>query len=545
MMPRRLLTLVAAWLAGAMFSGCATVDEPVEVSAPALATEQQGPARAASPVDSVAPAAVPVRPAPAAPPSRPVAARTHMAIDPLSPAVPVDLDALGAREDLWVRIRAGYAVPAVDGDLVRKWEQWYAARPDYVQRMTDRGGRYLFHIVEELARRGMPLDLALLPFVESAFNPQANSVAQAAGMWQFVAATGRDWSLRQNVFRDDRRGVLRSTQAALNYLQSLHDQFDDWQLALAAYNWGQGNVQRAIARNLRAGLPTGYDSLRMPDETRNYLPKLQAVKNIVARPGDYGLALPPLANHPYFVSVPIERDIDVDLAARLAGLPIEEFRQLNPQMIKPVIFAAGTPQVLLPYDSANIFVRAVNNHAGPLATWTAWTAPKTLKPAEAARAVGTDEQSLREVNAIPKGMVVKAGSTLLVPRDPQTTSEVAAAVADEATLALAPDAPLAKRVRFKVGRRGDSVAAVARRYRVTEAQVAQWNQVAVGARFKPGQMVVVMKPQPHAAAKPAARAAKGGTRRVARPNPPARARAAPVREPPQAAAAPRPDPDGG
>jgi membrane-bound lytic murein transglycosylase D len=169
--------------------------------------------------------------------------------------------------------------------------------------------------------------------------------------------------------------------------------FGDWHLALAAYNWGQGNVQRAMARNRkRRRLPhRTTSSLRMPDETRNYVPKLQAMKNIVARPEAFGAGLPPLENHPYFLSVPIERDIDVALAARLAGLTLEEFQQLNPQLNKPVILAAGTPQVLLPYDNANRFVRGLAAHRGPLASWTAWVAPRTLKPADAARQVGMSE----------------------------------------------------------------------------------------------------------------------------------------------------------
>jgi membrane-bound lytic murein transglycosylase D len=299
-------------------------------------------------------------------------------VDPLRPDVHLDLDDRAARVDLWDRVRRGFAMPDLDSELVRERERWYASRPDYVARMTERGGRYLFYIVEELDKRGMPTELALLPFIESAYNPQAMSVARASGMWQFIPSTGRDFELKQNVFRDDRRDVLASTRAALDYLQKLYGMFGDWQLALAAYNWGEGSVQRAIAKNQRAGLPTDYRSLRMPAETQGYLPKLQAVKNIVARPASFNLALPELMNHPYFLSVPIEHDIDVALAVKLAGLPIEEFQSLNPQMNRPVILAAGTPQLLLPYDNANRFVRELPIHRGPLATWTAWLAPKTM-----------------------------------------------------------------------------------------------------------------------------------------------------------------------
>jgi len=454
---------------------------------------------------------------------------TLVTVDPLQPTAALNLDDSAARTDLWVRVRAGFAMPEHDNELVRKWEQWYGARPDYVQRMTERGSRYLFHTIEEVSKRGMPTELALLPFVESAYNPQAQSTAKASGMWQFVPATGRDFSLRQNVFRDDRRSVLASTRAALDYLQSLHTMFGDWQLALAAYNWGQGNVQKAIKRNAAAGLPTDYNNLRMPDETRNYLPKLQAVKNIVLRPEAFALSLPPLRNHPYFVSVGIDRDIDLELAARLAGLPLDEFKQLNPQMNKPVILAAGTPQVLLPYDSANQFVHALGRHQGNLASWTAWVAPRTMKPAEVARSVGMAEDQLRSVNVIPRGMVVKAGSTLLVPRAAHRHDDVAEQVADHATLALAPEAPPLRRVSVKVGKKGETVAALAARYKLGAAQVALWNKTTAQARFKPGQAVALLLPAK--AATPLRLAARttghgSAARRLARPAPAARTRVA-------------------
>jgi membrane-bound lytic murein transglycosylase D len=490
------------WLMLAALAGCATAptgDQPGSDVAPA------------APADTSPPVATPESAAPSA--STPTAsaapegpAPTPPAVDPLRPEVPLDLDDRSAQTDLWQRVRDGFVLADLDGELVRNRERWYADRPDYVQRMTERGGRYLFHIVEEVEKRGLPTELALLPFIESAFNPEALSSAKASGIWQFMPATGRHFELRQNVFRDDRRDVLASTRAALDYLERLHAMFGDWHLALAAYNWGEGNVQRAIAKNRRAGKPADYVSLRMPAETRWYVPKLQAVKNIVARPADFGLSLPPLANHPYFLAVAIERDIDVTLAAQLAQLPLDEFRALNPQMNKPVVLAAGTPQVLLPYDNANNFVRALPTHRGPLATWTAWVAPKTLKPAEAAKLVGMQEDDLREVNNIPPRMLVKAGSTLLVPRSPQREADVSEHLAENATMALAPDGPGLRRVSLKAGKR-DSVASVARRYRVSAAQVAQWNGVGAGSTFRPGQAIVV-----YVAHRPAASAAAKGTK---------------------------------
>ncbi|HSC64450.1 MAG TPA: transglycosylase SLT domain-containing protein [Caldimonas sp.] len=487
-----------------LLAGCVSVPPTTPVLAP-----EAPPVVVASPTPAAASApASGVEVASAAPSDEQVAA--PVPVDPLRPEVRLDLDSRAARVDLWERVRRGFAMPDIDSDLVRDRERWYAARPDYVARMTERGGRYLFYIVEELDKRGMPTELALLPFIESAYNPQAMSVARASGMWQFIPSTGRDFELKQNVFRDDRRDVLASTRAALDYLQKLYSMFGDWHLALAAYNWGEGSVQRAIAKNQRAGLPTDYMSLRMPAETQGYVPKLQAVKNIVTRPASFNLQLPELYNHPYFLSVPIEHDIDVVLAIRLAGTSNDEFLNLNPQMNRPVILAAGTPQILLPYDNANRFVRELPQHRGPLTSWTTWIAPKSMKSAEAAHAVGMPEEEFREVNKIPARMIIKAGSTLLVPRRNNTMiADVSSTVADNATIMLSPDAPPLRKVSLRAGKH-DSVESVAKRYRVSAAQVAQWNDVGSGAKFASGQTIVVYVPNKARAASTAM--ASGGPR---------------------------------
>ncbi len=430
--------------------------------------------------------------------------------DAMNPGEKVDLDAPKTHVDLWARMRAGMAMPELDNDLVRKAEDWYSSRPDYVARMTGRGSLYLYHVVEEVEKRGMPMELALLPFVESAFRNDAQSSAKAVGMWQFMPATGRDFDLKQNIFRDDRRDVLASTKAALDYLQRLNKMFDgDWQLALAAYNWGQGNVSKAVARNQKAGLPIDYDSLRMPDETRYYLPKLQAVKNIVMRPEAFGLELPAVANHPYFLTVNIDRDIDVARAAQLAELDEDTFRQFNPSMNKPVILAASSGQILLPYDNASTFVANLEKHRGPLASWTAWVVPRTMKPADAAKQVGMSETGLRELNRIPARMLVTKGSTLLVPRTASRDQDVSEHLADHASIGFAPDVPPMRRVTLKAGK-GDTVASVARRYRLGTTQLAQWNRVSTKATFKPGQQIVayVREGQTLAAAEPSSRSSK-------------------------------------
>ena len=388
-------------------------------------------------------------------------------------------------KELWDRIRQGFAMPDLQNELVTDREQWYTSRPDYILRMTERSSKYLFHIVEELERRQMPTELALLPFIESAFNPQAVSSAKAAGMWQFMPATGKYFDLKQNDFRDDRRDVLASTRAALDYLQKLYGMFGDWHLALAAYNWGEGSVGRAIAKNQKAGLGTSYDDLNMPAETRLYVPKLQAVKNIVANPQAFNTELPLIENHPYFQQVQITRDIDVALAARLADVPIEDFKALNPSARRPVILAAGTPHILLPWDNALVFQRNFDAYTqGQYASWTAWTAPSTMNAAEAARRTGMNEADLRSINNIPPRMLIKAGSTLLVPRTAQMDDDVSSHVADNAQLSLSPEITT-RRTTVKA-RKGESVASIASRYGLSGGQRRQLEQCQCRGRFQAG-----------------------------------------------------------
>ena len=337
-----------------------------------------------------------------------------------APRVNIDKDSVGAlnapQSDLWDRIREGFVFQESTSPLVIKHERYYSSRPDYVDRMMSRSSRYLFYIVEEVERRKMPMELALLPFIESAFNPEAFSRAKASGMWQFMPATGRDFKLTQNVFRDERRDVIQSTDAALDYLQRLHKMFGDWELALAAYNWGEGNVSKAIKRNQAKKLPTNYASLKMPEETRNYVPKLLAVKNIVANPKSYGLTLPTLENHPYFVIVTTEKDIDVDLAAQFARMTLDEFKAMNPSFNKPVILGASEPQILLPFGRAESFQENLMEYTGRLSSWTAIRVANRETVDQLATRLDVDANQVRQINNIPKGMRIKAGSTVLIPR---------------------------------------------------------------------------------------------------------------------------------
>lgn len=382
--------------------------------------------------------------------------------------------------DVWGRIRKGFRIPDLENPLVENQLLWYSSRPDYIERTTTRASRYLFHVVQELEKRNMPTELALLPFIESAFNPQAYSSAHAAGMWQFIPSTGRDFNLKQSTLKDDRRDVIASTDAALTYLQKLYGMFDDWQLALAAYNWGEGSVQRAINKNRAAGLPTDFNSLSplMPAETRNYVPKLQAVKNIIALPSQYGITLPKVDNQPYFVTIGKTRDIDIKVAAQLAELSVDEFKALNPQFNRPVIIGSSDTQILLPQSNAEKFKANLGKWGRALSSWTAHTVTSARERIETiASRFGTTPEVIREVNHIPPKMRLKAGSTVLVPRSEATANkDISPDLADTAMMAIEPDIPDTRHIVVKVGKR-DSLASIAQRYRVSISQIKSWNNL--------------------------------------------------------------------
>ncbi|GGI53268.1 lytic transglycosylase [Oxalicibacterium solurbis] len=407
----------------------------------------------------------------------------ELANDPLSQFT-VDSDT-----DIWMRIRHGFAIPdLVDNPLVNTQTTWYASRPDYIARTTKRASLYLYHVVEELEKRNMPTELALLPFIESAFNPQAYSSAKAAGMWQFIPSTGRSYNLKQNLFKDERRSVIASTDAALTYLQNLYDMFGDWQLALAAYNWGEGSVQRAIKKAERAGKPIDFNSLSayMPAETRNYVPKLQAVKNIIASPEAYNIVLEKVDNEPYFVSIAKTRDIDVKLAAQLAEIPMDEFKALNPQFNRPVITGSSTTEILLPQSNAEKFKTNLAKWTHALSSWTAHKITNARERIETIAAkFHTTPQVIREVNHIPPKMVLKAGSTILVPRTADMQKDITQEVADNAMLAMAPEVPEGKRIRLTVKSR-DTLWSLASRYKVSVAQIRDWNNLS-GNHLSAGQ----------------------------------------------------------
>ncbi len=475
MSSRARLALCIAW-AAALLSACAS--QPV----PPPAVAHAPPAAPSPVVEPGAPLAA-ARAAPSAavePRLLPFEGERREVREPLRGIARVDRTA--RHDDLWQRIRQGFAMQDLDSPLVAEKVTWYAARPDYLARTFARSRRYLYHIVEELERRGMPTELALLPMVESSFNPMAYSRAHASGLWQFIPPTGKRYSLPQNWWYDARRDIVASTSAALDYLSDLYDMHGDWQLALASYNWGENAVARAIDRNRAAGLPAEYAHLNMPEETRQYVPKLQALKNIVANPEPLGIQLDPIPNQPYFATITKTRDIDLRLAAKLAEMPVEEFVALNPGFNRPFIPVAVNSRIVLPADKVEVFRANLLRHDDrALVSWQAYAPKKGESLAVIAKKFGVSATRLREINGIaPRSRAAPA--LLVVPLN---------GVADAGRLPImyAPPIPVAtRRTISHTVKPGETLATIAKRYRVGVDDLKRWNVI---GRLKTGQTLKI------------------------------------------------------
>ena len=397
-----------------------------------------------------------------------------------------DLTAEANDEDILPRLRRGFAMADLSSDLVLYHQQWYMNRPDYMRRMVERSSRYLHHVIEELEKRGMPTELALLPMVESAYNPMAYSRAKAMGLWQFIPATGKRYKLDQNWWKDERRDIIASTSAALDYLQAIYEMHGDWHLALASYNWGEGAVARAVNKNRARGLPTDYASLTMPGETRNYVPKLQALKNIFNSPALIAeLGLPTIADRPYFATVLKNSHIDVKVAAQLAEMPVQEFVALNPAHNRPVIPAETT--LVIPAEKLETFQNNLEEHKEqnkPLSEWQAYT----LRPGEKLETVaprfGMTVARLKEANGIKGKIAVPPGFTLLVAGQEGGEAVAMATLPEQPRL---PDLMQERSISHTV-RKGDTLPALAKRYNTSVAELKRSNKLsseklAVGSKL--------------------------------------------------------------
>lgn len=450
--------------------------------------------------------------------------------------------------DLFERIRTGFLIEDVDHATVEREVKWYASHPTYLDRTFKRGERYLYHIVNEIEARKMPLELALLPVVESAFNPVAYSRARASGLWQFIPGTGRRYDLKQNWYYDGRRDVVAATTAALDYLQFLSEEFDgDWLLAIAAYNCGEANISRAVARNRKAGKPTDFFSLKLPRETRAYVPKLLAMRRIVNDPATHGLEFAPIPNEPYFAQIDVAGQIDLHVAAELAELAPEELLALNPAFNHWVTDPDGPYQLLVPVDRQTRFaeavaalppekrVRVVYHHVrkgdtlGGIADKYG-VSVAAIKTSNKIRGTMIRPGQDLLITAAPTGMGSASPTTLVAAREPRNSSDKhivrrgdtlwsisrshgvtmesivssnglssddtlavgqVLQIPGTATLASTQADAVETRSTTYVVRRGDTLSHIATKFRVRLSDLLGWNDLNSRSVIKPGQQLVM------------------------------------------------------
>ncbi|MDN5872078.1 MAG: LysM peptidoglycan-binding domain-containing protein, partial [Nitrococcus sp.] len=394
-----------------------------------------------------------------------------------------------APTDLWARIRHGFELPeAEDQPLVLHDIEYFTGRQRYLDRIAERARPYLSYIVQALQERGMPMEIALLPIVESAFRPFAYSAGQAAGIWQFIPTTAEYYGLKQNWWYDGRRDVIAATRAALDYLQRLNELFHgDWLLTIAAYNAGEGTVLRAIKHNAAQGRQTGFWHLNLPSETEAYVPRLLALRSLIATPAAYGLKLPPIPNEIPIAVVEIRSQIDLALAARLAGITVTELVRLNPGYNRWATAPNGPHRLVLPVDRVARFREGLA--AIPPEARVHWrrhqvVAGDTLSGL--ARRYGTTLAALKGANAL-RSSLIRTGSYLIVPLPRGPAS--AEALTNWQRYAVDHDLTY-------VVRRGDSLWSIARAHRSTVSRLCRLNQIAAGAILHPGQELILRPPQP-------------------------------------------------
>lgn len=420
---------------------------------------------------------------------------THTASPTTVPDAVVDYSPSAAlavtpkQSDLWARLRAGFALPhPTYQNRINSNLHWYTERPDTIARIVDSAEPYLFLITEQIEQRNMPTELALLPVIESAYQPMAYSPSHAAGLWQFIPGTGRNFGLKQNWWYDGRRDILASTQAALDYLEKLHKDFNgDWLVAIAAYNCGEGTVQRAIDKNLGAGRPIDFWHLDLPEQTKDYVPRLLAFSALVEEPERYGVSLRSIANEPTLANVDVGSQIDLDVAANLADMPLKDLCRLNPGFNRMATDPNGPHQLLLPVDREQAFTERLADLSQ--AQRTRWIshpvcAGETL--AKIARHYNTDTSLLRALNKLP-GNSVKVGDTIMIPGGgPRRNPLVPASrLPQEPAVAKAP-----AQQTYTVAK-GETLWSIARRHKLPAATLARLNNLKPGAALRLGQRLVL------------------------------------------------------
>lgn len=386
--------------------------------------------------------------------------------------------------DLWVRIGRELSWQNIDKPQVDLARERYLAQPNYLPLISGRASLYLYYIVEEVQRRDMPMEIALLPLVESTLDPFAYSSGRAAGLWQIVPATGDHLGLERDWWYDGRRSLHDSTQAALNYLEALHERFDnDWILALAAYNGGQGRVARARAANAAKGLPTDFWSLKLPRETRKYVPKLLALSQIVASPEQYGAVIPPVANAPAFAIADTGGQIALIKAAELAEVPLATVRELNPGHLRWATAPSQPPQLLLPTDSTEQFEQALSRlPAQERMSWERYQIQRGDSLIRISKKFNVPVAALRSANNI-RGSNIRAGDTLMIPMGGDQMAGSGGW----------PQDPLAvgNQTLDYLVRRGDSLYRIAGKFKVSIDEIISWNELKPGQYLQPGQQLTL------------------------------------------------------
>jgi len=406
----------------------------------------------------------------------------------------LDTHALDASEgpDLVVRIRNDLRLPQAEDPAIDAELNWFVTHPDYLDRVFSRSQSYLYYIVEALERRGLPLDLALLPIVESAFDPFAYSHGRAAGLWQIIPGTGRRLGLKQNWWFDARRDVPESTRAALDYLQYLSNLFEgDWLLAVAGYNSGEGNVTKAIRQAQAAGQPTDFWHIKpyLPRETRTYVPRLLALSKLIAAPHAYDLTLPVISNEPHFTIVETDGQIDMALAAELANLTTEELYRLNPGVNRWATDPDGPHRMLVPVAHANGFTTALLDlGAQDRVRWSRHSVQSGDTLGELAFAYRTTPSVLRQVNGLGSDMI-RIGQNLMVPHAVKNLEHYTQTV-DARAERIRDRAREGERGSYVV-QAGDSLWSISQRYDVGVRELARWNAMAPGDPLQVGRQLVI------------------------------------------------------
>jgi len=413
------------------------------------------------------------------------------------PLAPVSVPDLALKPvpvlDLWERVQDNYNLDlSVENSRIKVQRDWYIKNQDYMERVSNRASRYLYNIVEQLEAREMPGELALLPIVESAFDPFAYSHGRASGMWQFIPGTGTRFGLTQDWWYDGRRDVVESTRAALDYLEYLYNEFDqDWLHALAAYNSGEGNVSKAIKANLKAGKPTDFWSLNLPRETKAYVPKLLALAQLLANQQQYGLEFPSISKQPYFASVDTGGQIDLSLAASLAEIDLDELYLLNPGYNQWATSPDGPHYLNVPIEQADKFATELANLPGnERVSWIRYTIKNGDSLIKIANNHNTTVETLKTANKLSSNRI-RAGKTLLIPTALESDSTYVLSAASRLSAKQEQPANTGKtRITHKVAN-GESFWTISRKYGVAMRDLASWNGLATRDTLKVGQELVV------------------------------------------------------